>query len=111
MNLFLGNAERLLDTAVNAREPGGAVAILIAESGAIRITDATGWRLDSLAEDSGAHTVYRVSRDHNTVRVEGRSGARSCLLQTSIPTLQHLNHCPQLPRISPPGFRVDRLLA
>jgi hypothetical protein len=55
------------------------VAIVIGPAGTIRITEASGWDLAALQADSGARTVYRVSRNPAGVRVEGRSGTRSCV--------------------------------
>jgi hypothetical protein len=54
--------------------------------------DASGWALPSLQAHLGARAVYRVTRNSGQVRVEGRSGGRSCLLESerAAVTARHL---------------------
>lgn len=43
------------------------------------------WPLDSLQAHHGAAMAYRVSHDRDAVRVEGRSGASKCLIESPKP--------------------------
>lgn len=86
MDEFLANAGQLLESAQAA---GGAaaespVSILIGHNGAIRAVSASDWPLDSLAREYGARMAYRISRSGRMVRVEGRHGARRCLLEAEV---------------------------
>lgn len=80
---FLEDAERLFQTA--AASDSTDLAIVVGARGEIRITDAAGWDLTALQIESGARSVYRVSRNAGAVRVEGRSGLRSCLIAAEPP--------------------------
>jgi len=87
---FWRDAESLLEAAgAGACGPSDPtdVAIAIGPAGTIRITEASGWDLAALQADSGARSVYRVSRNPAGVRVEGRSGTRSCLFTAEPPAL------------------------
>jgi hypothetical protein len=88
---FWTDAGHLFEVAA-AASTGGAepcdLAIVIQPGGAIRMLDASGWRLSALAAHAGADTAYRVTRQPGRVRVEGTSGARSCLLETALPSLR-----------------------
>jgi regulation of enolase protein 1 (concanavalin A-like superfamily) len=44
------------------------------------------WPLDSLQAHHGASMAYRVTRKQEKVRVEGREGLRTCLIETPDPT-------------------------
>ena len=101
MSRFLLDAESLFDAAAGSQSESGAtdLAIAVGPGGAIRITEASGWDLTALQVDSGARSVYRVSRNARGVRVEGRNGARSCLLTAEAPALtarRLLNRAPSL---------------
>jgi len=85
---FLAEVGQIFEVATAASGAGEApcdLAILVQPDGALRMMDASGWQLPALAAHTGAQTVYRVTRDSGRVRVEGRSGPRSCLLQTDTP--------------------------
>jgi len=82
---FLANAESIFETAASASGEGlesGALAILIGQDGAIRMTMGSDWPVESLQSHHGASAAYRVSRTGGKVRVEGKSRSRSCLLQS-----------------------------
>src|SRR5260370_577053 len=86
MSAFLPDAEWLLEAAGVAPDPEFTtpdLAILIGRDGANRMMDAGGWMLDALQADSGARTVYRISRQSGRIRVEGRCGANSCALEAA----------------------------
>jgi hypothetical protein len=60
-------------------------AILVDCTGVLRIIDSQGWSMEGLQSHYGARTVYQVRRDAGRVRVEGRSGSQTCLLETETP--------------------------
>jgi hypothetical protein len=39
------------------------------------------WPLDTLAAERGARAAYRITHGAGQVRVEGRQGARTCVLE------------------------------
>src|ERR1043165_1270180 len=87
---FLDDADSLFQAATGAGPRAGYVgdlAVVISGGGAIRITDGAGWDLAALQIESGARSVYRISRHRDGVRVEGRSGSRSCLLTAEPPAV------------------------
>jgi len=43
------------------------------------------WPLDSLTWHHGAKTAYRVSEQSGSVRVEGREGMRTCVMESAKP--------------------------
>jgi hypothetical protein len=47
--------------------------------------DASGWSLGGLAAEHGTQTIYRVTRDSGSVRLEGRHGSQTCLLRIESP--------------------------
>ena len=81
---FLENAERIFETAASAQsDPKSSdLAIVIGQDGAIRMLMGSDWPLDSLRAHHGAMAAYRVSRSGSQVRVEGKSGTASCVLQS-----------------------------
>jgi hypothetical protein len=85
---FLEDAERVLETANVAPAHCGMadMAILIDAWGGMRIVDAAGWRPEALEAHYGAKTVYQVTRTPGGVRVTGRSGGRSCVLESARPS-------------------------
>jgi hypothetical protein len=89
---FFDDAQRIFDTA-EAGEGAAALAVLVDDSGALRIVDSAGWRPEALQSEYGARTVFQITRGHSGVRVDARSGARSCTLQTSV--LRSLHHVGQ----------------
>jgi hypothetical protein len=109
----LTDAENLFQAAFSAgadSEAGTDLAILIRPGGGIHIMDSSGWALPSLQAYSGARAVYRVTRNSGQVRVEGRSGVRSCVLESepAAVTARHLlNAAPSAFYAAPPaGLRL-----
>ena len=84
MSRFVDNAGEIFEVASAGCEPEN-VTILIQPEGRIRIVAESDWPLDSLQAHHGAEMAYRVTRGQGRVRVEGRSGPRSCLLETEHP--------------------------
>jgi len=73
---------------LDAAETAGScshMTILISPEGAIHMIADSDWPLDSLTWHHGAKTAYRVSEQSGSVRVEGREGSRTCLLESSKP--------------------------
>ena len=86
MEGLLRNAERILETAVVAKDDGAQdCTICITHLGAIRIlAEPAGWSLPALAADLGAVALFRVERRAGEVRVEGWSPAGSCVLRRDL---------------------------
>jgi hypothetical protein len=113
---FVDNAVQILNAAESAVESGHTpsdMTILITPEGIRMIADSD-WPLDSLQLQHGAEMAYRVSRSAINVRVEGRTGSRTCLLETVKPecAVRALLHraptcpwmVPQLVAASDPGI-------
>jgi hypothetical protein len=86
---FAQRAQELLEAAVS----GPAVSemtVLIGHDGAIQLCADSDWPLDSLARERGARSAYRVSSSKGGVRVEGREGLRTCVLESRRPNLLSL---------------------
>ncbi len=85
MGTFWADAQSIFETASRAGRGGSPdcdMALLIGTQGEIRVLEASGWALPGLLAESGATTVYRVTRRSGTVRLEGRSGAHRCRLES-----------------------------
>jgi hypothetical protein len=59
--------------------------ILIGHEGGIHMIADSDWPLDSLSWHHGAKTAYRVSEQSGSVRVEGREGQRTCVMESAKP--------------------------
>lgn len=59
--------------------------ILIGQEGGIHMIAGSDWPLDSLSWHHGAKTAYRVSEERGLVRVEGREGSRTCVMESAKP--------------------------
>lgn len=85
---FAENAERILAIAESVGATGHTVpewTILIGPRGGIQMVADSDWHLASLEAERGAGMAFRVSRQRDTVRVEGRAGARTCLFEAGKP--------------------------
>ncbi len=82
MDVFLRNAEQILETAARAKEcVTPEYLICVSRGGSIQmLSETTGWSLPALAMEYGASAVYRVKRLGGMVRVEGWSAGRQCSL-------------------------------
>jgi hypothetical protein len=88
VNLFVEHAREIMEAAESASGKGNGcseMTILIGQDGALRLIKDSDWPLDSLAHHHGAKSAYRVSEQRGSVRVEGREGMRTCLLQSVSP--------------------------
>jgi len=85
------SVSRFADQALNileAAEKAGscsAMTILIRHDGALHMIADSDWPLDSLVWHHGAKTAYRVSQQSGSVRVEGREGMRTCVMESAKP--------------------------
>jgi hypothetical protein len=59
--------------------------ILIRHDGGLHMIADSDWPLDSLSWHHGAKMAYRVSERSGSVRVEGREGLRTCVLESAKP--------------------------
>jgi hypothetical protein len=59
--------------------------ILIGPDGHIKMFADSDWPLDSLTLHHGAKTAYRVTEQSGSVRVEGREGLRTCVMESAKP--------------------------
>jgi len=78
----------LLETAAAAAQQGAAsseITVLIGQDGSLRLCADSDWPLDSLAREHGAQSAYRISSRNGRVRVEGREGLRTCVLESAPP--------------------------
>jgi hypothetical protein len=85
---FAEQAQRLLDAAESATAGGEScsdLTVLIKHDGGIHMLADSDWPLDALAWHHGAQRAYRVSQRRGSVRVEGREGSRTCLLESANP--------------------------
>jgi hypothetical protein len=84
---FVDNAVQILSAAESAVESGQTpsdMTILITPEGIRMIADSD-WPLESLQLHHGAEMAYRVTQGAAIVRVEGRTGSRTCLFETAKP--------------------------
>ncbi len=73
---------------LEAAESAGAcsnMTILLGTEGGIHMIADSDWPLDSITLHHGARTAYRVSERGGSVRVEGREGRRTCLMESAKP--------------------------
>jgi len=84
---FWEDAVSVFETARHAARAEGSSAlnILFDDAGALRIVSGEGWRPEALQMHYGARTVYQVTRTAAGVRVTGRSGSDSCVLESTLP--------------------------
>jgi hypothetical protein len=85
---FLENASRLFEIARNSAQTGAVtdLSILIGHDGAIRVITASDWPLESLEAHHGSRMAFRVRHTQDRrVRLEGRAGSRTCLLEAAKP--------------------------
>jgi hypothetical protein len=83
---FAQRAQELLEAAV-AGPAMSEITVLIGHDGAIELCADSDWPLDSLARERGAQSAYRVRSSSGIVRVEGREGLRTCILESRPPRL------------------------
>lgn len=88
MSRFVENAVKLMKAAESAAEAGHSptdMAILISAQGNIRMVANSDWPLESLQRYHGSRTAYRVSKQNDKVRVDGREAGRTCTFESEDP--------------------------
>lgn len=88
MSQFLTTAANLLDAAVAAHSvqaPAAGVTVLVDHGGGLTLLTQADWPLESLARERGAREAYRVHEGADRLFVEGRAGAKACLLSAAKP--------------------------
>ena len=112
MSRFLATAAQLLDAAVAARKVDGPIAdvtLLVDGGGGLTLLTSSDWPLEALERERGARAVYRVHQRAGRLFVEGRAGAKACLLSATQPdeaarSLRHFQSTvPCWPAIQPPA--------
>ncbi len=81
---------KLMDAAQSAVEAGHSptdMAILISAEGGIRMVANSDWPLASLQRYHGSRTAYRVSKQNEKVRVDGREARGTCTFELEDPKL------------------------
>jgi hypothetical protein len=83
---FAQRAQELLEAAV-AGPSGSEITVLIGHDGRLELCNGaegqgSEWPLEALVRERGARAGYRVCSRGNTVRVEGREGLRTCVLES-----------------------------
>lgn len=81
MSRFTQNAAEILNAAESAGSPSDWT-ILVGADGIRMIADSD-WPLDSLLWHHGAQSAYRVTERRGSIRVEGREGSRTCVLESA----------------------------
>jgi hypothetical protein len=82
---FTQNAESMFEAAEAVRDAGSQptdMTIVIGAQGGIRMIADSDWPLESLEAHHGAQMVYRVSQHNDTIRLEGKAGRRTCVLES-----------------------------
>jgi len=90
---FADHAASIFDTARTALESGqspGELTIIVSGEGGIRVITDSDWSLDSLAAEHGSDSIYRVTQQKGSVRLEGRSGARTCIFEADTTPMRPL---------------------
>jgi hypothetical protein len=86
MDALMTDAQELFASA-QAGSDTTDIAIVIGQSGGIRIVNAQGWELSSLQTEMGAQRVYRIRRGSGQVQLEGRSLTSQCSLKSEEPAM------------------------
>ncbi|MEO8126887.1 MAG: hypothetical protein ABJF23_13055 [Bryobacteraceae bacterium] len=84
MGRFTDNAANIFEAAETAARSGHELSnmtILIGQEGGLHLIAESDWPLDTLQAHHGAQMAYRVRQREQTVRLEGREGSRTCLLE------------------------------
>jgi hypothetical protein len=81
---FAQRAQELLETALRGPQ-ASEMTVLIGSDGGIQLCADSDWPLDSLVRERGARSGYRVTAKGGCVRVEGREGLQTCILESRRP--------------------------
>ena len=83
--MFTDNAASIFEAAETAMRSGhetSNMTIVIGPEGSLRLIAESDWPLDTLQAHHGAKMVYRVCKQNETLRLEGRAGTQTCLLES-----------------------------
>ncbi len=83
---FAQRAQELLETALRGPE-ASEMTVLIGNDGGIQMCVESDWPLESLVRERGARSGYRVTTRGRRVRVEGREGLQTCVLESHRPQM------------------------
>ncbi len=110
MSAFLQDAVGIFETALTGCQSAETadMAVLVDANGGLRVVESRDWTLSGLEAHYGARTIYRIDRNAGRVRVEARSGAESCVLESAAPRRTLL---PGLTPAYPACLLPSRLLA
>jgi hypothetical protein len=90
MDALLENAQRILDVAcADEGESNGDFALLIRPDGGLHFIMGSPVSIDGAAACDEARAAYFVSRSPAGVRVEGRTSAKSCVLNSCVVAERH----------------------
>ncbi len=84
MNAFFDNAHRIFDVAkaACASDPADTdFALLVRPDGGLHVVMESPLSLEGAAIHGGARTAYRVTRFGGAVRITGRDGTQTCVLE------------------------------
>jgi len=85
---LIDNAQRILDTAVEAERSGldsSDWTIFVGPEGGLEMIAGSDTPLDSLTWSRGARMAWQLSHGRDGIRVDGRSPLRRCRLETKPP--------------------------
>src|SRR5579863_2781954 len=100
MDNLLEIARRILDVARFGRDSQD-FALLVRPDGGLHFVMESPFSIEAAAIHAGSQSVFRITRSRGAVRVEGRSGNRSCVLEDRNPRKELLRDQP-LYRITSP---------
>ncbi len=85
MSPFLHDAGGILETAASDENNSPCeIAILVGESGCLRIVDAEGWNIAALQQAYSASKAFTVRRTLSSVTVEARNGPDQIALRRNL---------------------------
>jgi hypothetical protein len=82
---FLDDARAIFEAAESASLSGQPVTdftLLVGNDGALQMLADSDWPLDRLLAERGARAAYRIGESGGRVRLEARSGAQTCTLES-----------------------------
>jgi hypothetical protein len=82
MNSLLENAQRIFEVAKSAGSEGAQdFALLIKPDGGLHFVMESPFSIEGAAIHAGALSAYRITRDGDSVRVQGQMAGQECLLR------------------------------
>lgn len=82
MDSLVENTQRIFDVALSANDQEHQdFALLIRPDGVLHFVMESPFSIEGAAIHAGAESAWRITRSHDGVRVQGRSGSRDCVLE------------------------------